>query len=175
MSITIEHLEAVARAFGIWGDYRHSKTPDSFGPLIICKPDNTGFVTTVANDFLRHQGSHIADHDGGAISWKGGWQKCLTQNRHLVALGKNAPKMQETEGQEQFVDHCRLFTAHDATFAAVENFGIPERVFLFINHPNFNIGFVVNSLQGHRARSAGGIYYLDTTKKDANKKTNTSK
>ncbi len=121
--VTLIDEIAVARAFGLGWDMLYSKSLDPFGGLVYTTGEQQGFVTascTVdkalnseipwADDHLCSQWSELAESDTKNVTVSRTWRRKRLYGRSLFYLDFEVP---------------------EATFAAVERQGIPERVFLF--------------------------------------------
>ncbi len=148
----LKQLKLVAQAFGLQGEFSgNAKFVDRFGPLVFCTTDPVAFITRVTNDRLRCNGSVIADSDGTTFSWPNDWQK-----RPCEPRPKNKLVFDPVLSQEE-KEHVRYFKLHDATYVAIANKGIPERVFLFPGEYGFDTEFVISRLKQYSQKPKRSI------------------
>ena len=160
--VTQPQLLQIAHAYGLGGDYMQAKRRDFFGPLVICKHDSGGFLTKVDRDHVRRAGSTIAVHDGKSIRWVTGWEDCIFE--------KGATQHKAARACKESSYYCQLFYVHEATFVATETYGIPERVFLFVNEPDFDVGYIADYLAEYRRRKPPNIFPLGMRYRNAKSK-----
>lgn len=112
----------LARAFGFAGDAR-----DLEGRVVECQTPHEGIVTSEQAEDWGNM-SVIVAHNATAISYSGKWNS-------------------ETLGHAT----SRFSVDSGATFVATEWDGKPQRVFLYINAPGFDVVKIIKALQKHRA------------------------
>lgn len=134
-----DSLFDIAEAFGLGREsMRQAKYKNPFGSVVFCMDIPQGFVTRVCDDPLRRQGSVVAVSDGYDTTLPFPWQGYAYR--------------QDKKGRP--LDFLRLFQMYCATFAATgvpTKCGIiPERIFLFVEAPGFNLTKVIGRLRQYR-------------------------
>jgi hypothetical protein len=137
----VSELISLAKAFGLDGDLigRHTRDPDPFGNVIRMMPRPLkGYLTKVRNDPLRSEGSHVVSHD----SFDG----------YVYTISKWQPVGERRDEFNEPVDFKKYISVGSATYAATEIEGIPERIFLFIDTPGFDLGSIMYRLRSYRRK-----------------------